>query len=80
MFGIIIKSYLAQNSWECYNANTKNIIMNTCTVCITGKRKILVANITVYLLKSVQNIIKIPLSKIILYHLVGHNLVQWLNK
>ena len=44
----------------------------------TGNRKISVENITYYLLKYVQNINKISLNQIILYHLVGHNLVQLL--
>ena len=30
---------IAHTSWGCYNANTKNIIVNTCTVCILENAK-----------------------------------------
>ena len=54
MFGIILESYLPAMLW-CFNADTKNIIVNMYRL-YTGKRKILVENITFYLLESVQNI------------------------
>ena len=54
-FGIILKSYFSSLLWHNYNADTKTIIVNTCSVCIL-ERKISVAIITFHLLKSVQNI------------------------
>ena len=44
----------------------------------TGKRKISEENIAFYLLKSVQNINNSSSNLIIVYHLVGHNMVQLL--
>ena len=66
MFGII------QLSCRYCNADTKNTIVDTCT----GKRKISVEKITFYLLKGVHNINNSSWNKIILYGLVGQNLVQ----
>ena len=44
MFGIILKSHLSSMLWHKFNediiiAETKNIIVNTCTVCILENAK-----------------------------------------
>ena len=43
MFGIILKNYLSSMLWHKFhkdnNADMKNIIVNTCTVCILENAK-----------------------------------------
>ena len=83
MFGIILKNYLSSMIWHRFYEDmimqTRKIYCEYMYCLYTEKRKISVENITFYLLKSVQNINNISWNKIILCHLIGHNLVQLLH-
>ena len=80
MFGIILKNYLSSMLWHKYDLDIlcrhENYYCKYMYCLYTGKREISAENITFYFLKSVQNINNSSLNKMILYDLVGHNLVQ----